>query len=78
MNKWKILFLTVLSIVDAAILAITVGYLVMAIKTPNSLAGRNVLFTGSYILFICYLLVFAILTTALVICYVKWKKKFKK
>lgn len=78
MSKWKIIVLSILGVVDAVILAVTIGYLVMAIKTPDSLAGRDIFFTGSYILFICYLFVFVIITTIGVVCFVKWRNKAKK
>jgi dipeptide/tripeptide permease len=78
MNKWKITFLSVLGVVDAIILAISIGYLVMAIKTPDSLAGRDIFFTGSYLIFIGYLLVFALITTVLAVLLVKWRKKDSK
>ena len=78
MSRWKIIFLGVLGVIDAIILAVTIGYLVMAIKTPDSLGGRNLFFTGSYILFACYFLVFAIITTIGIVCFLKWRNKKNK
>ena len=78
MGKFKIIFLSVLGMLDIAILIITIGYLVIGIKTPNSLGGRNLQFTGSYILFFVYLIVFIAITIVFVILLIKWLNKAKK
>ena len=75
MSTFKKIFLIVLALVDVFALVETIGYLIMGINTPTSLAGRDLLFTGAYILTAVYFLVFVIVTIVFIICLVKWRKK---
>ena len=78
MNKWKIIFLSVIGLAEVVLLAITIGYLVMGINTPDVLAGRNLGFTGCYILSLAYFLIFALVAAIGLICLLKWRKNNKK
>jgi len=78
MSKSKIIFLVIFSLIDLFILAISIGYLVMGIQTPDVIGGRPVFFTGSYILFLAYFLIFVILTTILIVLLVKNKRAKNK
>ena len=78
MNKFKIIFLCALGIVDIFLIMISAGYLSMAIKAPNSLGGREVSFTGNYILFGVYCILIIAITTTFLICLIKWLKMRNK
>lgn len=77
MSKTKKIILSILGIADLIILVVTIGYLIMGIKTPDSLAGRELQFTGGYILCLTYFMVFAVITTVFLICLLRWKAKGK-
>ena len=51
MSKLKIVFLSTLGLIDVVLIMISIGYLIMGIKSPNSLGGRELSFTGNYMLF---------------------------
>jgi len=78
MNKWKIIFLSIIGLAEIVLLAITIGYLIMGINTPDALAGRNLGFTGCYILSLTYFLIFALVAAIWLICFSKWRKNNKK
>ena len=78
MSTFKKIFLIVLALVDVFALVETIGYLIMGINTPTSLAGRNLFFTGAYILALVYFLLFVIITIIFIICLIKWKNKVRK
>jgi hypothetical protein len=75
MNKWKVIFLSILGVAGVITLALTIGYLIMGINTPDSLAGRALGFTGCYILTLGYFLIFAVISAVFLICLLKWRKK---
>ena len=77
MNKWKIGFLSVLGLADIVMLALTIGYFIMGVNTPDSLAGRDLGFTGCYILSLSYFLIFAVVSAIFLLCLFKWKRKNK-
>ena len=78
MSKFKKIFLAVLGLVDIFILVVTIGYLIMGIKTPDTIAGRDMIFTGGYILCLTYFLIFAVVTAVFLICFLRWRKENKK
>ena len=77
MNKWKVIILCVLGIGVIVTLALTIGYLIMGINTPDALAGRALGFTGCYILSLSYFLIFTVVSAIFLLCLFKWKRKNK-
>ena len=75
MNKWKVIILSVLGIGVIVTLALTIGYLIMGINTPDALAGRALGFTGCYILALGYFLIFSVITALFLILLLKWIRK---
>ena len=53
----------------------TIGYIKWGIDMPDTLAGREMTFMGAYILSITMGCIVLILSTILIICFVKWRKK---
>jgi hypothetical protein len=78
MNKWKVVLISLLGIAGVITLALTIGYLIMGINTPDALAGRALGFTGCYIITLGYFLIFAVDSAILILCLLKWKKKKQK
>ena len=77
MSKLKIVFLSTLGLIDVVLIMISIGYLIMGIKSPNSLGGRELSFTGNYMLFAVYALLVLIITTIFLIFLIKWLKNKK-
>lgn len=75
----KILF-GVLSLVDIYLLYSWIGYLVLGTQHPVIYGESNTNFMGMYIMSITFFILFAVLTTLLIIwlvCYIKRNKKLK-
>lgn len=75
MSIVKKIFLIVISIIDLLFLIMTIGYIKWGIDMPDTLAGREMTFMGAYILSITMGCIVLILSTILIICFVKWRKK---
>ena len=75
MSMIKKIFLIVLALLDVFAIIETVGYFIMGIKTPTSLAGRELFFTGAFILAAVYFLLFVVVTIIFIVCLAKWRKK---
>lgn len=75
MSIVKKIFLIVISIIDLLFLIMTIGYIKWGIDMPDTLAGREMTFMGAYILSITMGSIVLILSTILIICFVKWRKK---
>ena len=77
MRKFKIFLLIVLGTIDLILLAVSIAYLIMGIQAPNSLGGREIFFTGSYLLFLVYFLIFIMVTILFIISIRKLKRNNK-
>ena len=78
MNKIKIVSLIILFAVSAFLLFMTIGYLVVGLNTPTTLAGRDMQFMGAYILCITYAICFILCLTLSLVLLIMWRKKSKK
>ena len=75
MRVFKIVLLSVLSVIDAYLLYSTIGYLVLGINTPPIIGEKNTVFMGMYIMSITFFVLFALLTTIIIILAIKFYKK---
>ena len=69
----KILFSLIVAI-DLLLLVVTIGYIKWGIEMPSSLAGRQMVFMGAYLLAMAYGILFLGITTILIIWIVRWGK----
>ena len=71
MKTTKIIITSVLSLADAYVLYSTIGYLVLAIKTPKIYGSPNTTFMGMYIMSITFGIGFLVLTGLIVFLAIK-------
>ena len=72
MKTTKIIITSILSLVDAYVLYSTIGYLILAIKTPKIYGSPNTTFMGMYIMSITFGIGFLVLTGLIVFLAVKF------
>lgn len=79
MKTTKIIITSVLSLIDAYVLYSTIGYLILAIKTPKIYGLPNTTFMGMYIMSITFGIGFLVLTGLIVFLSIKFfgRKKIK-
>lgn len=79
MKTTKIIITSVLSLIDAYVLYSTIGYLILAIKTPKIYGLPNTTFMGMYIMSITFGIGFLVLTGLIVFLAIKFfgRKKIK-
>ncbi|MBE5738830.1 MAG: hypothetical protein E7354_03810 [Clostridiales bacterium] len=78
MRVFKKILFVIFSLVDIYLLYSWIGYLVLGTRHPKIYGVENTTFTGMYMMSITFFVLFAILTTILVICLVKYLKNRKK
>ena len=77
MAVYKKIILIVLSIIDAYFLYATIGYLVLGIQTPKILGGEPTTFMGMYMMSMTFFCLLAVLTTIIVVLWIRFKKNTK-
>ena len=79
MKKLKIIIITLLNCINIYLLYSTVGYLILAIKTPKIYGLPNTTFMGMYIMSITFGIGFLVLTGLIVFLAIKFfgRKKIK-
>ena len=77
MKAFKITLVAILSLLDIYLLYSAIGYLIIGIKTPIIIGNGNTVFMGMYIMAITFSVLFALLTTIIIIMSMKFFKKKK-
>ena len=72
MKTTKIIITSVLSLIDAYVLYSTIGYLILAIKTPKITGDTPTTFMGMYIMSITFGAIFLILMSLTVFLAIKF------
>ena len=72
MKTTKIIITSVLSLIDAYVLYSTIGYLILAIKTPKISGDTPTTFMGMYIMSITFGAIFLILMSLTVFLAIKF------
>ena len=75
MKAFKIILISILSLIDLYILYSAIGYLIWGAKTPKIVGVENTCFMGMYIMSITYFCIFVVLTSVLVFLTIKFFKK---
>lgn len=74
MKKFKIILVSLLSVVDLYFLYSTIGYLILGIQTPKILGDRQTTFMGMYMMSITFGVLFVLLTITIIILCIKFFK----
>ena len=78
MKIFKRILFSLLVAIDLFVLVVFIGYIKWGIDMPNTLAGRDMVFMGAYLLAIAYFVIFALITTTILIIVLKWRKHGRK
>lgn len=67
MRVFRIIMLSLLSIVDAYSIYATIGYIILGIQTPKLIGNTTTIFTGMYIMALTFFAVVILSTTIIVV-----------